>query len=65
MTVMVSQIAAEVDALVRHAVHDKWRNRDSSMGAVKRELNALLKKYVLPRTGEPMESAWQYIPKHY
>ncbi|WP_341976437.1 HsdR family type I site-specific deoxyribonuclease [Microbacterium sp. LWO13-1.2] len=65
MTVMVSQIAAEVDALVRHAVHEKWTTKESSMKAVKRELNALFKKYALPRTGEPMESAWRYILKHY
>ncbi|QYG10871.1 type I restriction endonuclease subunit R [Microbacterium sp. PAMC22086] len=65
MTVMVSQIAAEVDALVRHAVHEKWTTKESSMKAVKRQLNAVFKKYALPRTGEPMESAWRYIVKHY
>ncbi|WP_336649100.1 type I restriction endonuclease subunit R [Microbacterium sp. MMO-10] len=65
MTVMVSQIAAEVDKLVSQAVHPQWTTKDSSMKAVKRELNALFKKYSLPRTGEPMESAWTYILKHY
>ena len=65
MTVMVSQVAAEVDALVRHAAHEKWTTRESSIKAVKRELNALFKKYALPRAGEPMESAWRYILNHY
>lgn len=65
MTVMVSQIAKEVDQLVSHAVHPQWTTKESSMKAVKRELNALFKKYALPRTGEPMESAWRYILTHY
>ncbi|CAN7172626.1 HsdR family type I site-specific deoxyribonuclease [Microbacterium maritypicum] len=65
MTVMVSQIAKEVDHLVSHAVHPQWTSKESSMKAVKRELNALFKRYALPRTGEPMESAWKYILKHY
>jgi len=65
MTVMVSQIAADVDALVRHAVHERWTTKESSMKAVKRELNALFRRFALPRTGEPMESAWRYILKHY
>lgn len=65
MTVMVSQIAKEVDNLVSHAVHPQWTTRENSMKAVKRELNALFKKYALPRTGEPMDSAWRYILTHY
>ena len=65
MTVMVSQIVEEVDRLVRHAVHEKWTSKESSMKAVKRELNAVFKRYSLPRTGEPMDSAWRYILKHY
>ncbi|SDK36589.1 type I restriction enzyme, R subunit [Cryobacterium psychrotolerans] len=65
MTVMVGQIVAEIDTLVRHAVHEKWTSKESSMKAVKRELNALFKRYSLPRTGEPMDSAWRYILKHY
>ncbi|QAY61867.1 type I restriction endonuclease subunit R [Microbacterium protaetiae] len=65
MTVMVSQIAKEVDELVSHAVHPQWTSKESSMKAVKRQLNALFKKYALPRTGEPMDSAWRYIRKHY
>lgn len=65
MVVMVSQIAKEVDQLVSHAVHPQWTTKESSMKAVKRELNALFKRYALPRTGEPMESAWKYILKHY
>lgn len=65
MVVMVSQIAKEVDQLVSHAVHPQWTTKESSMKAVKRELNALFKKYALPRTGEPMESAWKYILTHY
>lgn len=65
MTVMVSQIVSEIDTLVRHAVHERWTSKESSMKAVKRELNGLFKRYSLPRTGEPMESAWRYILKHY
>lgn len=65
MTVMVSQIAKEVDQLVSHAVHPQWTTKESSMKAVKQELNALFKRYALPRTGEPMESAWKFILKHY
>lgn len=64
MTVMVSQIVAEIDKLVSHAVHPGWQD-GSSKPAVKRELNALFKRYSLPRTGEPMDSAWRYILQHY
>ena len=55
----------QVDELVSHAVHPQWTTKENSMKAVKRELNALFKKYALPRTGEPMESAWRYILQHY
>lgn len=65
MTVMVSQIVAEIDQLVSHAVHPQWTSKEGSMKAVKRQLNAVFKKYALPRTGEPMDSAWRYILTHY
>ncbi|MBY6061016.1 type I restriction endonuclease subunit R [Microbacterium esteraromaticum] len=65
MTVLVSDVAREVDKLVSRAVHPQWTSQEGSMKAVKRELNALFKKYSLPRTGEPMDSAWTYILKHY
>jgi hypothetical protein len=65
MTVVVSQIVEEVDRLVRHPVHEKWTSKESSMKAVKRKLNAVFKRYALPRTGEPPDSVWRYIPEHY
>lgn len=65
MTVLVSQVVAEVDALVKQAVHPNWATKDASKKAIRRQLRQLFQKYKLPLTGEPLESAWAYILKHY
>jgi type I restriction enzyme R subunit len=65
MTVLVSQVVAEVDALVKQAVHLNWASKDASKKAIRRQLRQLFQKYKMPLTGEPFESAWAYILKHY
>ena len=39
--------------------------KDASKKAIRRQLRQLFQKYKLPLTGEPLESAWAYILKHY
>ncbi|RXZ51899.1 type I restriction endonuclease subunit R [Agromyces binzhouensis] len=65
MTVLVSQVVAEVDVLVRHAVHPNWASKDASKKEIRRQLRQLFRKYRLPIAGEPLDSAWAYILKHY
>jgi type I restriction enzyme R subunit len=65
MTVLVSQVVAEVDALVKQAAHLNWASKDASKKAIRRQLRQLFQKYKLPLTDEPFESAWAYILKHY
>lgn len=65
MTVLVSQVVGEVDTLVRQAVHPNWATKDASKKEVRRQLRQLFRKYKLPLTGEPLDSAWAYIVKHY
>lgn len=65
MTVLVSQVVAEVDALVKQAVHPNWASKDASKKSIRRQLRQLFQKYKLPLTGEPLDSAWAYILKHY
>ncbi|MDQ0894488.1 type I restriction endonuclease subunit R [Agromyces ramosus] len=65
MTVLVSEVVAEVDALVRHAVHPNWTSKDASKKEIRRQLRQLFRRYKLPVTGEPFDSAWAYILRHY
>lgn len=65
MTVLVSQVVAEVDALVRHIDNPHWTSKDASKKKVRQGLRQLFRKYKLPMDGEPFESAWAYILKHY
>jgi len=65
MTVLVSQVVTEVDALVKHAVHPNWASKDASKKEIRRQLRQLFRTYKLPLTGEPFDSAWAYILKHY
>jgi len=65
MTVLVSQVVAEVDELVKQAVHPNWASKDASKKEIRRQLRLLFRKYKLPIIGEPLDSAWVYILKHY
>ncbi|MEI2268117.1 HsdR family type I site-specific deoxyribonuclease [Microbacterium sp. No. 7] len=65
MTVLVSQVVAEVDALVRQAVHPNWASKEASKKEIRRQLRLLFRKYKLPVSGEPLESAWTFILTHY
>ncbi|MCH6230228.1 hypothetical protein MK786_05710 [Microbacterium sp. CFH 31415] len=65
MTVLVSQVVTEVDALVKQAVHPNWASKDASKKEIRRQLRQLFRKYKLPLTGEPLDAAWAYILKHY
>lgn len=64
MTVLVGQVVNEVDALVRHIDNPHWTTKDASK-KVRQSLRQLFRKYKLPMEGEPFESAWAYILKHY
>ncbi|MCT9820563.1 hypothetical protein N3K63_09740 [Microbacterium sp. W1N] len=65
MTALVSQVVAEVDALVKQAVHPNWTSKDASKKEIRRQLRQLFRRYKLPLTGEPLDSAWAYILRHY
>lgn len=65
MTVLVSQIVAEVDYLVKQAVHPNWVTKGASKKAIRRQLRQLFLKHKVPLINEPFDSAWRYILKHY
>lgn len=65
MTALVSDVVAEVDELVRHAVHPNWSSQEGSQREIRRQLRLLFRRFKLPVTGEPFDSAWAYILKHY
>lgn len=65
MTVLVGQVVAEVDGLVRHIDNPHWTSKEASKKKVRQELRKLFRKYKLPMEGEPFDSAWAYILKHY
>lgn len=64
-TEVIEQVVTEIDALVRQAVFDGWESRDDSQRAVKKALRGVLRKHRIPTTGQPFESAWEYILAHY
>ena len=57
MIVFVSEVTADVDTLVRHAVHPNLTSRDASKKEIRRHLRQLFRKNRLPVTGEPLGSA--------
>jgi type I restriction enzyme R subunit len=65
MTVLVGQVVAEVDGLVRHIDNPHWTSKEASKKKVRQGLRQLFRKYKLPMEGEPFDSAWAYILKHY
>lgn len=65
MTVLVGQVATEVDNLVRHIDNPHWTSKEASKKKVRQGLRQIFRKYKLPLEGEPFDSAWSYILKHY
>lgn len=64
-TEVIEQIVTEIDTLVRQAVFAGWESREASQKAVKKKLRGVLRKHRIPTTGEPFDSAWEYIVAHY
>lgn len=64
-TVLVADVVAAVDNLVRQAVFENWKSKESSERELRKELRRLFRTFKLPVTGEPLESAWAYIAKYY
>ena len=65
MTVLVSQVVAEVDGFVSHIDNPHWTSKEASKKKIRQSLRRVFRKYKLPVDGEPFESAWAYILKHY
>ncbi len=65
MTVLVGQVVADVDGIVSHIDNPHWTSKEASKKKVRQGLRQVFRKYKLPMDGEPFESAWAYILKHY
>lgn len=65
MTVMIADFVAQADKLVHEAAFDRWAEKEDSQREVKKALRRLFTRHRLPVTGEPFDSAWTYILKHY
>jgi hypothetical protein len=64
-TVLVADVVAAVDNLVRQAVFENWKSKESSERALRKESRRLFRTFKRPVTGAPLESAWAYIAKYY
>jgi type I restriction enzyme R subunit len=63
--VVVSDVAARIDAIVSEAAYTGWRASSPGDRAVKRELRNVLKQFALPVTGELFDRAYLYVRENY
>ncbi len=63
--VVVSDVAARIDAIVSEAAYTGWKASSPGDRAVKRELRGVLKQFGLPVTGELFDRAYLYVRENY
>ncbi|EAR24285.1 restriction enzyme type I helicase subunits and related helicase [marine actinobacterium PHSC20C1] len=63
--VMIADIVTEIDRIARTVSYTGWNTKDDGRKLVRRSLLKAFKGFGLPLTGEPFESAYQYIETHY
>ena len=59
-TVLVADVVAAVDNLVRQAVFENWKSKESKESSereLRKELRRLFRTFKLPVAGAPLESA--------
>ena len=63
--VVVSDVAARIDAIVGETAYTGWTASSPGDRAVKRELRGVLKQFGLPVTGELFDRAYLYVRENY
>ena len=64
-TELIEQVVRQIDEIVRQTAFDGWENRDDAHKDLRKALRAVFLRYRLKPSGEPWESAWEYIVKNY
>jgi type I restriction enzyme R subunit len=63
--VIVEEVVADVDAIVRQVRFSGWAETQSGDRTVRREIRLVLKRYGLPTTGELFDRTYAYIRENY
>ena len=63
--VIIEDVARDVDMIVRQVAFTGWSEKDDGDRRVRQELRKVLKRYGLPASGEPFDSAYGYIRENY
>lgn len=63
--VVVSDVARDIDTIVKQVRFTGWSETQEGDRTVRKELRIVLKKYGLPVTGQPFDSAYAYIRENY
>lgn len=63
--VIVEEVVADIDAIVRQVRFSGWADTQNGDRTVRREIRLVLKKYALPTTGELFDRTYAYIRENY
>jgi type I restriction enzyme R subunit len=63
--VLIGDVVTEIDRIVIEVSYPGWEIKDDGKREVRKSLLKVFKKFRLPLTGEPFNSAYQYVEKHY
>ncbi|MBG6214308.1 type I restriction enzyme R subunit [Cryobacterium sp. CAN_C3] len=63
--VVIGDIVAEIDRIVKQVSYPGWTVKDEGKRTVRKNLLQVFRKFRLPLTGEPFDSAHRYVEMHY
>jgi type I restriction enzyme R subunit len=63
--VVIEDVARDIDTIVRQVAFAGWSEKDDGDRKVRQELRLVLKRYGIPASGEPFDSAYAYIKENY
>ncbi|WEO76424.1 HsdR family type I site-specific deoxyribonuclease [Cryobacterium sp. SO2] len=63
--VVIGDIVAEIDRIVKQVSYPGWTVKDDGKRTVRKNLLQVFRKFKLPLSGEPFESAYRYVEMHY
>jgi type I restriction enzyme, R subunit len=63
--VIVEEVVADIDAIVRQVRFAGWAETQNGDRTVRREIRLVLKKFALPTTGELFDRTYAYIRENY
>jgi len=63
--VIIENIVADIDTIVRQVRYTGWNETQEGDRTVRKEVRLILKKYGLPTTGDLFDRAYAYIRENY